>query len=139
MNILLENFSVIGRLVKDAEIVESKDGFRKALVFSLAVNHSYKNDNGEFMKHTNFYDTAKWYNKDNNIENQLSFLKKGALVLVMGFPKVHGYMNKDNKVEAKLSITVSQYSVLSFVNNESIKNENEVETEKIIYSSADSQ
>jgi len=129
MNILLENFSVIGRLVKDAEIIES--GLRKAIVFPVAVNHSYKDEKGEMVKHTNFYDTAKWYNNDVGIEKQLSFLKKGVLVAIEGFPKARGYMSKENKIEAKITITVSQYSVLNFVNN-AINNNDEVPTEELV-------
>jgi len=117
MNVIVESFRVIGRLVKDAEIVESKDGSRKGLVFPIAVNHSYRDEKGELVKQTNYYDTAKWYSDEQIIKKQLSFLKKGALVSVVGFPKARGYMSKDNTPEAKITITVSQYSVLNFINS----------------------
>ena len=75
---MLNQTILVGRIVKEVEVKETDNG-RKVAYLTLAVQRSYKNENGEYE--TDFVPCALW----NAIaENVAEYCKKGDLVGVKG-------------------------------------------------------
>lgn len=75
----MNNVNLIGRLVKDAQIVEMKSGNRSVINFILAVNKDFTKGNGE--READFIPVSYW---SNHGEKLCVYLKKGKLVGVNG-------------------------------------------------------
>ena len=75
---MLNQFVMVGRLVKDVEIKEIEDN-KKNAILTLAVPRSYKNEEGEYE--TDFIDCILW-----NViaQNTKEYCKKGDIVGVKG-------------------------------------------------------
>lgn len=75
---MLNQLVIVGRLVKDPEIKETESG-KKVSNITLAVQRSYKNENGEYD--TDFIDCTLW----NNVANTTAdYCRKGDLLGVKG-------------------------------------------------------
>lgn len=74
---MMNNVILIGRLTKDVEIKEV--GENKVANFTLAVQRSYKNSDGEYE--ADFINCVAW---NGVADNMSEFLKKGDLVGVKG-------------------------------------------------------
>jgi len=90
---MLNQITLVGRLVKDVEFKELEKG-KKTANITLAVPRSYKNADGVYE--TDFIDCILW----NNIaENTKEYCRKGDLIGVRGrlqtFPKANdeGFAN----------------------------------------------
>lgn len=75
----MNNVNLIGRLTKDAQIVEMKSGNRSVINFILAVNKDFINDKGE--READFIPISYW---SNHGEKLCLHLKKGKLIGVNG-------------------------------------------------------
>lgn len=73
----LNNFTLLGRLVKDGEMVTTSNGVTYS--HFVIVNNSKKKVNGEYQKHPNFFD-LKIFGKYGESINP--YLKKGQQVIV---------------------------------------------------------
>lgn len=74
----MNNYTLIGRLVKDIEIKESENK-KKYAYLTLAVNRTYKNAEGEYD--TDFIDMIVW----NELAERINeYCKKGDLIGVSG-------------------------------------------------------
>lgn len=74
----MNNYSVIGRLVKDVELKESENK-RKYTYITVAVNRTYKNAEGEYD--TDFIDMIVW----NELAERVStYCHKGDLIAAEG-------------------------------------------------------
>ena len=74
----MNNYTLIGRLVKDLEIKESENK-KKYGYLTIAVNRTYKNSEGEYD--TDFIDMIVW----NELAERVSeYCHKGDLVAVTG-------------------------------------------------------
>lgn len=74
---MMNNVILIGRLTKDVEIKEV--GENKVANFTLAVQRTYKNSDGEYE--ADFINCVAW---NGVADNMSEFLKKGDLVGVKG-------------------------------------------------------
>ena len=75
---MLNQTILVGRIVKEVEVLETDNG-RKVAYLTLAVQRSYKNEEGEYE--TDFVPCTLW----NAIaENVAEYCKKGDLVGIKG-------------------------------------------------------
>ena len=87
----MNQFFVIGRLVKDPELRKTESGKNVANV-TLAVPRSYKNPNGEYD--TDYIDCVLW---SSVAETTSEYCKKGDLVGVRGRVQTRVYEKDDVK------------------------------------------
>lgn len=107
---------ITGNLGRDPEMRYTPSG-QAVTSFSIAVNESYTNSNGEKVKKTIWFRITAW-GKQAEICNQ--YLKKGRMVLVEGTvnadpntggPKI--YTKQDGTVGASFEITAQTVRFLS--------------------------
>ncbi|CCH52365.1 Single-stranded DNA-binding protein Short=SSB [Fibrisoma limi BUZ 3] len=100
----MQQLQIIGRLGQDAVTRESNG--RKFVSFSVAVDDDYKDQNGQKVERTNWYDCTT---------EQLAvaqYLTKGTLVFAQGKPRIDQY-TKDGKVYATCRLNASKIQLLS--------------------------
>lgn len=105
----MNNYSVIGRLVKDVEIKESENKKKYAYI-TVAVNRSYKNAEGNYD--TDFIDMIVW----NELAERVStYCHKGDLISAEG--RIETRMitveGKDHDNEKVTSLVCEKVSFLS--------------------------
>ncbi len=94
--------NIIGRLTKDAEVrTTSQD--RQVVNFSLAVNDSYRDRQGNRVVQTTYFDCAYWINT-----TIAPFLTKGTLVELTGRVNARAWVGKDGEAHAALNFHTSQ-------------------------------
>jgi single-strand DNA-binding protein len=76
------------------------------ITFPLAVNVSWKDNNGEWQSR------ADWYEIMAKQPNLLTKVKKGMHLFVEGSPKINAYKNKDGEAKATISVNLSAYRFL---------------------------
>lgn len=82
---------LIGRLTKDPELRSTSTG-RNVCQFSVAVNRTYTNANGE--READFINCVVW---DKQAENLAKYQKKGNQIAVEGRIQTRNYDDKDGK------------------------------------------
>ncbi len=85
---------LIGRAVKDAEVLESKAG-KKYGKFTLATNDYLGEENGE---ETNFFDILVFNKKVDKLDS----IKKGTMMVLTGKPTIEAYLSKKGDPKAKI-------------------------------------
>lgn len=70
--------NIIGRLTKDAEVRTTPQD-KQVVNFSVAINDSYRNKQGERIEQTSYFDCSYWISP-----NVAKILMKGALVELTG-------------------------------------------------------
>lgn len=70
--------NIIGRLTRDAEVYTTPQD-KKVVNFSVAINDSYRNKQGERIEQTSYFDCSYWISP-----NVAKILIKGALVELEG-------------------------------------------------------
>lgn len=97
---------VIGHLGKDA-VVNNVNG-KSVINFSVAINQSYKNQQGVKVEKTTWVDCSMW--RDSVAVAQ--YLKKGTQVFVEGQPEARTYQLSDGTAAAALHLRVSNLQLL---------------------------
>lgn len=94
--------NIIARLTKDAEVrTTARD--KQVLSFSVAINHSYRNKEGQRVEQPTFLDCSYWISM-----NIAKALKKGVLVELLGRVSARAWNGKDGAAKAALNFHVSQ-------------------------------
>ncbi len=94
--------NIIGRLTKDADVrTTSQD--KKVVNFSMAINDSYRNKQGEKVVQTTYFDCSYWL-----APAIANYLTKGTLVEVEGRVGVNAWLNKEGEAKANLTLHVNQ-------------------------------
>lgn len=93
--------NIIGRLTRDAE-VRTLSNEKKVVNFSVAVNDSYKNKQGERVEQTEYFDCAYWITPKVAI-----YLTKGTLVELTGRISKRAWTDKDGEPKAGLNFHTS--------------------------------
>lgn len=101
----LNQIQAIGRIGQDAKIIVSNE--RKFVAFSLAVDESYKDRNGNKVEKTVWYDCTSEQERFLKI---IDWLTKGREVFVTGKPSVRTY-EKDGKVYGSIRIQLDNLSL----------------------------
>ena len=102
----MNQFFVIGRLVKDPELRKTESGKNVANV-TLAVPRSYKNPNGEYD--TDYIDCVLW---SSVAETTSEYCKKGDLVGVRGRVQTRVY-EKDEVKKYATEVVAEKVTFLS--------------------------
>ena len=98
---------LVGRLVKDVEIVELDNG-KKCCELSLAVSRNYKNSEGKVD--TDFIDCVMW----DNIASKVSeYCKKGDCVGIRGILQSSSYKDKDGNSKYRMQVVADRVTFLS--------------------------
>ena len=87
MNSLRNKVQLIGNLGKDPEIRYTPEG-KQLAKFSMAINRSYKNKEGETIDDTQWFNIEAWTGLAKIIEE---YLKKGDRVYIEGRLKTESY------------------------------------------------
>ena len=94
--------NITGRLTRDAEVRTTSNG-KQVVNFSVAVNDSYRNRQGERVEQTTYFDCAYWITP-----NVARLLTKGTLVELTGRVSPRAWVNKDGEPRAGLNFHTSQ-------------------------------
>ena len=93
---------LIGNVTKDLEL--RKVGDNSVTDLGVAVNHQYKNKNGESVEDTVFVDVVVW---NRTAELCCEYLKKGSQVYVEGRLKLDTW-EKDGSKHSKLRVVANR-------------------------------
>lgn len=104
---MLNQTVIIGRIVKDPEIIETDKG-KKVTNLSLAVPRSYKNIDGEYE--TDFIPCVLW---QGIAENVTTYCKKGDLVGVKGRIQTRNIELEDDSRKQIVEIVAEKVTFLS--------------------------
>lgn len=99
--------NITGRLTRDAEINTTKNG-KQVVNFSVAVNDSYKNKQGERIEQTVFFSCSYW-----KTPNVLKMLTKGLLVELTGNVSARAWISTDGEPKAGLNFHTSNIKTLA--------------------------
>ncbi len=93
--------NITGRLTRNAE-VRTLSNEKQVVNFSVAVNDSYRNKQGERVEQTTFFDCAYWITP-----NVARLLTKGTLVELTGRVSTRAWTGKDGEPKAGLNFHTS--------------------------------
>ncbi|KMQ70397.1 single-stranded DNA-binding protein [Chryseobacterium koreense] len=94
--------NITGRLTRNAE-VRTLSNEKQVVNFSVAVNDSYRNKQGERVEQTTYFDCAYWITA-----NVARLLTKGTLVELTGRVSTRAWVNKEGEARAGLNFHTSQ-------------------------------
>lgn len=105
----LAKILLIGHVGKDAELSQTKTN-KSIGKFSIAVNDYSKNEKGENVEKTQWYNVTCW---DAMGENAAKLIKKGRQVFVEGKLTVREYTTKDNNIpKYSLDVVATNFHLL---------------------------
>lgn len=110
----MNTVNLIGRLTNDPEMRYTPNNGKAVTTFTLAVNRTYKNNDGQ--NDADFIRVVAWERIAENIAN---YCKKGSSVGVVGSIRTRSYDDQDDK---KIYITEVLCNSIQFLNTKS-KNE----------------
>lgn len=94
--------NIIGRLTRDAQI-STLPSDKQVVNFSVAVNDSYRNKQGERVEQTEYFNCAYWIST-----NVAKALTKGTLVELTGRVSARAWIGGDGEAHAALNFHTSQ-------------------------------
>ena len=89
--------NITGRLTRDAE-VRTTSQEKQVVNFSIAINDSYRNKQGERIEQTSYFDCSYWRSP-----NVAKILTKGALVELTGRASTRAWTANDGELRASLN------------------------------------
>ena len=94
--------NITGRLTRNAEVrTTSQD--KQVVNFSVAINDSYRNKQGERIEQTTYFDCSYWITP-----NVAKLLTKGTLVELSGRVSTRAWAGNDGELRAGLNFHTSQ-------------------------------
>lgn len=95
---------LVGRLGKDPEVRYTQSG-KAVASFSIATDESYKNNDGEKVKKTEWHNIVVW---GNSVENFVQkYLHKGDMIYVEGKLQTRSWDDKDGNKKYTTEINVT--------------------------------
>ncbi len=94
--------NIIGRLTRDAEVRNVSED-KQVVNFSVALNESYRNKEGERVEQVTYVDCAYW-----RTAKVAPYLTKGALVELSGDMSPRAWVDTDGALRAALNFRTSQ-------------------------------
>ena len=105
-----QHLTIVGYIGADAEIRYLTDG-TAVTNFSVAVNKSVRNAQGDKTQKTTWFNVALWGER---AETLVGYLKKGTLILVTGEVSAGAYADKQTgKPLGSLKLTAGRIRLLS--------------------------
>ena len=111
---MLNRVILIGRLTQDPELRYTASGIQVA-TFTLALNRSYSNKQGEKIEEVTFIDIVVW---NKQAENCANYLSKGRLVAVEGRLASRSYEDKQGIRRKVVEVVASDVRFLEWGNRE---------------------
>lgn len=93
--------NIVGRITRNAEITVLKNE-KKVVNFTVAINDSYKNKQGERVEQITYYNCAYWISP-----NVAKSLTKGTLVELTGRASSNAWIGKDGEIKSGLNFHTS--------------------------------
>ena len=103
---MINNAVLVGRIVKDPEIVSTDKGNVSNII--LAVSRNFKNSNGEYD--TDFISCVLW---KGIAESTVEYCKKGDLVGIKGRIQSNNYEDQDGNKKYSIDIIAEKVTFLS--------------------------
>lgn len=97
---------LIGRIGKDATVYNF-DGGGAAINFSVAIDESYKDKQGQKVEKTTWVECTILVKEANSSTHRVKYLKKGCVVYVEGKPVSNGYKDMNGEFKHGLKFIVS--------------------------------
>ncbi|WP_035378879.1 single-stranded DNA-binding protein [Fervidicella metallireducens] len=111
----MNNVSLVGRLVKDAEVLSFKNSDKMALKFTIAVERTYRNAKGEkgvdFIQIIYFTQFADKLSK---------YVIKGKRVGVIGRLAVNSYVDENNIKRYQTNVVADNIQFLDKIERQEI-------------------
>jgi len=114
---------LIGRIGKDAEKVELKNG-KTVIKFSLATPNNYLTQDGEKVERVDWHDCEIWKNSDK--AGVAEYLKKGSLVGISAQLRYNSYKQANGN-----KTTIVKRAVVAVENIDFLANPNGAKVEKV--------
>ena len=99
---MLNNVIMVGRTTKQLEPKRTNNG-TAVTTFSLAVEHDFKNANGE--KETDFFECCAW---KGTAEYLCQYSKKGGMIAIDGRLQTRTWQDKDGNNRKSVEIVVDR-------------------------------
>ena len=109
---MINNTVLVGRLTKDVELRSTPSNVAVA-TFTLAVNRTFKNENGE--RETDFINCVMWRQQAENLAN---WAKKGALIGITGRIQTRSYENQQGQRVYVTEVVAEQFQLLESRNSQ---------------------
>jgi len=116
----LNIFTGIGRLTRDPELRYTPGGTGTCR-FSIAINRTYRNQEGTDIEDVLFLNVTTW---GKQAENVAQFLKKGRRVAVTGELRSNDWQDKEGNKRTSFEVNAKSVQFL-----DSVKKEEDVEEE----------
>ena len=120
---MLNQIVVVGRLVKDLEIIKTEDG-KNVSNITLATQRSYKNADGVYE--TDFIDCTLW---NGVAESTTEYCRKGDILGIKGRLQTDTY-EKDGEQKKVQRVIAEKVTFLSSKSKEQEREQTQVELEK---------
>ena len=108
MKNIQNNVQLVGRLGANPEVKILNNGSKLAR-FSIAINNSYTNKQGEKVTETTWHNVTAWGSQAAFAEK---FLEKGAEVAIDGKLQNNNYTDKDGVKRYVTNIIVNEFTML---------------------------
>ncbi len=99
--------NIIGRVTKDAEVRTTQQD-KRVVSFSVAINDSYRNKQGERVEQTTYFDCSYWLSA-----NVAKLLTKGSLVELTERVSARAWTGKDGEPRSGLNFHTAQIKLHS--------------------------
>lgn len=103
----MNKVTLIGRLTKDADLVDLNDPERKGVTFTLAVDKRHKNINGE--READFIPIIHF---TNHYDSLIKYLLKGRLIAISGRISVYSKDQQDGTRKYYTSVVADEIKFL---------------------------
>ena len=114
-----------GRITADATI-NTLEGGKQVVNFSIALNHKYKSKDGEKKEKTTFVRCSFWRNT-----SIVPYLTKGTVVEVTGHISVKAYLDANSLPKASLNFHVNDIDLHGGKQSKTVKDQTPVVAEPI--------
>lgn len=106
---MLQRLELIGSLGADSEVKDFNNN--QVINFSIACTEKFTDKNtNEKREVTTWYDCSKWGNNASIAQ----YLKKGALVRLVGKPTARSYQKNDGTTATVIGINIHELNILKF-------------------------
>ena len=107
---------VVGNLGKDPEIRHLPSG-AMAASFSVAVNKSYRNRDGETVNEVTWFNIVAYQNGESGLVSSLiqKYLRKGQLVFIDGEPTIRTWQAQDGSDRRSFEIKLGPQSTIKML------------------------
>ncbi|MBP8718874.1 MAG: single-stranded DNA-binding protein [Candidatus Atribacteria bacterium] len=117
----LNCFTGIGRLTRDPELRYTPSG-RAVCRFGLAINRSYKNQDGNNVEDTLFINVSSW---GKQAEYCSQFLKKGRRVAINGELRSNNWQDREGNKRVTFEINARSIQFLDYLKDMESREEEE--------------